>query len=106
MHMSRASGQPEWCPDGGKTDTIAEGLAPPFAGRAAFKHIEEFVEDHGFAFSCLLLSESFWEESPLVGNKLVKIVQLCLQGAAALDRSLLFNWRGVGILGILRGNLS
>ena len=45
MHMSRASGQPEWCPDGGKTDTIAEGLAPPFAGRAAFKHIEEFVDD-------------------------------------------------------------
>ena len=45
MHMSRASGQPEWCPDGGKTDTIAEGLAPPFAGHAAFKHIEAFVDD-------------------------------------------------------------
>jgi threonine dehydratase len=45
MHMSRTSGKAEWCPDGGHTDTIAHGLAPPFAGRATFNHVAAFVDD-------------------------------------------------------------
>ena len=65
------------------------------------EHIEEFIEDHGFSFSCLLLSQPLREETSLVSDKLVKIVQLCLKGTAGLERSLLFDWRSVGILGIL-----
>ena len=43
--MSRASGKAAWCPDGGHTDTIAHGLAPPFAGRSTFNHVAAFVDD-------------------------------------------------------------
>ena len=32
-------------PGGGKTDTIAHGLAPPFAGRACFNHVDRFVDE-------------------------------------------------------------
>ena len=45
MALSFASGQAEWCPDGGKTTTIAHGLAPPFAGRACFNHVKQFVDE-------------------------------------------------------------
>ena len=45
MHMSCESGKAEWCPDGGHTDTIAHGLAPPFAGRATFNHVKSFVDE-------------------------------------------------------------
>ena len=34
----------QWCKDGGKTDTVAHGLAPPFAGRACFRHVREFAD--------------------------------------------------------------
>lgn len=45
MALSVASGKAEWCPDGGKTSTIAHGLAPPFAGRACFNHVKAFVDE-------------------------------------------------------------
>jgi threonine dehydratase len=45
MALSVASGQAEWCADGGKTSTIAHGLAPPFAGRACYNHVREFVDE-------------------------------------------------------------
>ena len=45
MALSVASGQAEWCKEGGKTETIAHGLAPPFAGRACFHHVRQFVDE-------------------------------------------------------------
>jgi threonine dehydratase len=45
MALSVASGAAEWCPEGGKTETIAHGLAPPFAGRSCYNHVSEFVDE-------------------------------------------------------------
>lgn len=45
MVLSNAAGKAEWCPNGGETDTIAHGLAPPFAGRSCFRHVQEFVDE-------------------------------------------------------------
>lgn len=45
MCLSRIAGQAEWMPDGGKTNTIAHGLAPPFSGKACFNHVQRFVDD-------------------------------------------------------------
>lgn len=44
MCLSKISGSPEWMPDG-KTNTIAHGLAPPFAGRACYNHVHRFVDE-------------------------------------------------------------
>ena len=45
MLRSWRSGQAEWCADGGKTSTVAHGLAPPFAGQACYSHCREFLDD-------------------------------------------------------------
>eukprot|EP00747_Dinoflagellata_sp_TGD_P068402 gnl/TRDRNA2_/TRDRNA2_155696_c1_seq2.p1 gnl/TRDRNA2_/TRDRNA2_155696_c1~~gnl/TRDRNA2_/TRDRNA2_155696_c1_seq2.p1 ORF type:complete len:362 (+),score=89.92 gnl/TRDRNA2_/TRDRNA2_155696_c1_seq2:112-1197(+) len=45
MYLSWNKGEAVWCPDGGKTHTIAHGLAPPFAGRACFNHVKHFADD-------------------------------------------------------------
>lgn len=45
MYLSKQSGKAEWMPNGGKTDTIAHGLAPPFAGRACYNHVRSFVDE-------------------------------------------------------------
>lgn len=45
MVLSRQAGHAAWCPAGGSTSTIAHGLAPPFAGRACFNHVQQFVDD-------------------------------------------------------------
>jgi threonine dehydratase len=44
MVLSVERAEASWCPDGGKTATIAHGLAPPFAGRACFNHVVEYVD--------------------------------------------------------------
>jgi threonine dehydratase len=44
MYLSRLSGKAEWMPEGGKTNTIAHGLAPPFAGRACYNHVNSYVD--------------------------------------------------------------
>lgn len=45
MYLSRLAGSAQWMPEGGKTNTIAHGLAPPFAGKACFDHVLKFVDD-------------------------------------------------------------
>lgn len=45
MLTSLDRGEASWCPDGGKTETIAHGLAPPFAGRACYCHVRAFVDE-------------------------------------------------------------
>ena len=45
MVNSVGRGEASWCPDGGKTATIAHGLAPPFAGRACYAHVRAFVDE-------------------------------------------------------------
>ena len=45
MALSVGAGEAVWCPDGGKTETIAHGLAPPFAGRACYNHVRAFVDE-------------------------------------------------------------
>eukprot|EP00656_Telonema_subtile_P039512 TRINITY_DN44613_c0_g1_i1.p1 TRINITY_DN44613_c0_g1~~TRINITY_DN44613_c0_g1_i1.p1 ORF type:complete len:289 (+),score=94.45 TRINITY_DN44613_c0_g1_i1:180-1046(+) len=45
MALSMQAGSQQWCQGGGKTRTIAHGLAPPFAGKACFRHVQEFVDD-------------------------------------------------------------
>ena len=48
MYLSLKHGsEHQWCPGPprGKTDTIAHGLAPPFAGKACFNHVKEFVDE-------------------------------------------------------------
>jgi threonine dehydratase len=45
MALSLGAKKAVWCPDGGKTDTIAHGLAPPFAGRACYSHVAAFVDE-------------------------------------------------------------
>lgn len=44
MGRSVRAGRAQWMPFG-KTDTIAHGLAPPFAGRACFNHVRRFVDE-------------------------------------------------------------
>ena len=44
MALSLANGKAMWCPEGGKTETIAHGLAPPFAGRATYNHVARFCD--------------------------------------------------------------
>eukprot|EP01063_Lacrimia_lanifica_P016037 TRINITY_DN22667_c0_g1_i1.p1 TRINITY_DN22667_c0_g1~~TRINITY_DN22667_c0_g1_i1.p1 ORF type:complete len:389 (+),score=129.25 TRINITY_DN22667_c0_g1_i1:48-1214(+) len=47
MHRSVACGAHSWCAvDGakGKTATAAHGLAPPFAGKCTFRHVQEYVD--------------------------------------------------------------
>jgi threonine dehydratase len=41
----RHGSEHQWCAGGGKTNTVAHGLAPPFAGRACFRHVKRFVDD-------------------------------------------------------------
>jgi threonine dehydratase len=43
MGRSVRVGRAQWMPHG-RTDTIAHGLAPPFAGRACFNHVSRFVD--------------------------------------------------------------
>ena len=45
MYRSIQTGKAEWMPEGGKTNTIAHGLAPPFSGKACYNHIRNFVDD-------------------------------------------------------------
>lgn len=45
MAISVRTGRHAWCPDGGKTETIAHGLAPPFAGKATYNHVRAFCDD-------------------------------------------------------------
>jgi threonine dehydratase len=45
MWLSMQRGSEQWCDGGGKTDTVAHGLAPPFAGRACFRHAQRFVDE-------------------------------------------------------------
>ena len=44
MWLSMQRGGHQWCDGGGKTSTVAHGLAPPFAGRACYRHAERFVD--------------------------------------------------------------
>ena len=45
MWLSKKAGSAQWCPDGGKTNTIAHGLAPPFAGEVCYNHVARFVDE-------------------------------------------------------------
>jgi len=45
MWLSVQRGSEQWCDGGGQTHTIAHGLAPPFAGRACFRHVQRFVDE-------------------------------------------------------------
>ena len=45
MWLSVKAGSAQWCPDGGKTSTIAHGLAPPFAGKVCYEHVNRFVDE-------------------------------------------------------------
>ena len=44
MGRSMEAGRALWMPNG-RTDTIAHGLAPPFAGRACYNHVAKFVDE-------------------------------------------------------------
>lgn len=45
MCLSMAAGAAQWMPEAGKTNTIAHGLAPPFAGKICYNHVRHFVDD-------------------------------------------------------------
>ena len=45
MWLSVKAGEAQWCKDGGKTSTIAHGLAPPFAGASCYDHVQRFVDE-------------------------------------------------------------
>lgn len=45
MCLSLQAGEARWMPEGGKTSTIAHGLAPPFAGKACYNHVSHFVDE-------------------------------------------------------------
>ena len=44
MGRSLSANRAQWMPNG-HTDTIAHGLAPPFAGRACYNHVARFVDE-------------------------------------------------------------